>query len=103
MNADRLVHFSAGDCSVCASSGAAFLLVRREAGTPIFFCPLCECSWETPPQPYVVDEIVSIEQRAPDGVRLPTESEAKTLQKRFPSLAELETAEWERFLSDLLQ
>lgn len=92
------VFASGGDCPVCADSGAALLLIRHLDEQPVFFCPLCGCSWETPPR--AVDEIMSLEERAPGGVRLPTAREVQEFGERFQGLTEVERSDWEGLLSE---
>jgi len=65
--------FSGGDCSACASAGAAIFLVANQAPRIFFACPSCGCAWSTPPTAFVVDTVDSVERFAPEGFRLATE------------------------------
>lgn len=100
-NEEHSIFASSGDCPVCAGSGAALLLIRDLDEQPVFFCPLCACSWDTPP--HAVDEIVSLRERAPGGVRLPTVREVEGLRTQFQGLTEVERSDWESLLPEYVR
>lgn len=52
-SAERI--YVAGDCSVCASAGAAVFLKSLDSGVIFFGCPSCGCAWAKPPTAHVVD------------------------------------------------
>ncbi len=97
-NEGQTVLMSAGDCPVCADSGAVLLVLVHRDDRPIFVCPLCECSWDRPPRG--VDEIVGIADRAPGGVRFPTSREIRDLREQHKGLTEVERSDWEGLLSE---
>jgi hypothetical protein len=98
-NPERQIH-SAGDCPVCADSGALILLKASGLGKIILFCPLCGVAWREPPADRQLDEISTLESLAPNGVTLPTSSEA--LATGF-QLTEHPLEEWFPLLKDLLR
>ena len=69
--------YSVGDCPVCSDSGAVIVLRRVDTPRSVFLCPLCGVPWNEPPQPRQLDEIVSLDALAPNGVTLPTSEEAR--------------------------
>ena len=69
----RVRIFSAGDCSVCTTAGAAIFLVANGAPRIFFACPSCGCAWSTPPTALVVNTVDSPALFAPDGFRLATQ------------------------------
>lgn len=61
--------YSAGDCSVCASAGAAIFVKR--VGSEVFFAsPSCGCAWRQPPTPFQVETIDPPTTFAPEGFRI---------------------------------
>ena len=91
--------YSAGDCPVCADSGAVLLLRAVGSGRMFFFCPLCGVAWPEPPVDQRLDSIATLTALAPGGVALPTIEEA--LSSGFP-VAEVSFDEWYPLLKDLL-
>lgn len=79
MSADpeRQILFSAGDCAVCADSGALLLLQARDSGRLFIFCPLCEVAWSEPPAPWTLDTVFELSHFAPQGARLPLAEDAR--------------------------
>jgi hypothetical protein len=71
---DRRTVYSVGDCPVCSDSGAVIVLRRLDTPRSVFLCPLCGVAWNEPP-PRQLDEIVSLDTLAPNGVTLPTNEE----------------------------
>src|SRR5678815_4377075 len=67
--------YSAGDCPVCADSGAVLCLKTAQSGRLIFFCTGCGVAWWTPPPVRTLDEINSLKNLAPEGVRFPSDLE----------------------------
>jgi hypothetical protein len=68
--------YSVGDCPVCADSGAILLLKATGSKRMVLFCPLCGVAWREPPAKRQLDEIMTLQDLAPNGVTLPTSSEA---------------------------
>jgi hypothetical protein len=62
--------YSAGECAVCASAGAAIFLVSEPEGLVFFACAECGCAWASPPTPLVVDSVDPSIAFAPNGFRL---------------------------------
>jgi hypothetical protein len=67
--------YSAGDCPVCADSGADIFLIRVSDGGVFAGCPLCGCAWTSPPDPFVLDSINPPVFFAPNGFRVATRDE----------------------------
>jgi hypothetical protein len=91
--------YSAGDCPVCADSGAVLLLKAQGSGRLFVFCPLCGVAWPEPPIARRLDTIFALTRFAPAGVVLPTVEEAMSIGF---SLKEEPFERWDRFLEDLL-
>jgi hypothetical protein len=91
--------YSAGDCPVCADSGAVVLLKARGSGRFFFVCPLCEVAWAEPPPPNQLDAILNRRLFAPEGAVLPTPGEASSTGFQLTALA---ADEWYSFVRDLL-
>lgn len=64
--------FSAGDCPVCADSGAAIFVKAEEAGAIFWACPACGCAWAEPPAANTVDSISPPTMFASSGFRVAT-------------------------------
>ena len=86
--------YSAGNCPICADSGALLCLKEIESGRLLFFCPTCGVAWRGPDY-WPIGEILRVEDLAPKGVTLPTSSEA--LNSRF-AVVEVPFDEWFRSL-----
>jgi hypothetical protein len=69
--------FGTMECPVCADSGSLICLKRKQAGAFVFYCPLCGIAFREVPPPGTVDEILSLQQIAPDGVELPSRQEVE--------------------------
>jgi hypothetical protein len=67
--------FSAGDCSVCASAGAAIFLTSVRDRSVFFACAECGCAWTRPPAPFLVDTADPPITFAPDGFRIASREE----------------------------
>jgi hypothetical protein len=67
--------YSAGDCSVCASAGAAIFVKRLADRTVFFSCPECGCAWLKPPVPLQVDSVDRPTSFAPEGFCVATLSD----------------------------
>lgn len=93
---------SAGECPVCYGSGALIVLYDRLSAKPVFFCPSCGTAWLDPPLDMRVDEIASLRDRAPGGVRMPRLDEVDTLTQAGLHLEDVTGDEWEKYLTDLL-
>ena len=91
---------SAGDCPVCSSSGVLALLVSVADGSMLFVCPLCGVAWASPPPENTVDEIVSIEESAPKGLRFPSAVESEAIREAGTPLRQVSFSDWEE---DLVQ
>ena len=63
------------DCPVCAGSGALLCVRALPSRALVYFCPLCGVAWRDCPRPYVLDEILRLEELAPAGIELPTRAE----------------------------
>ena len=74
--------YGKAECPVCADSGSLIALKRKETGAFVFYCPLCGTAFRGIPQPYQLEEVLSLEQIAPDGVVVPSleEIEASRLE-----------------------
>jgi hypothetical protein len=68
--------YSVGDCPVCADSGVVLLLKVVDSDKMVLFCPLCGVAWREPPADRRLDDIETLQNLAPNGVALPTASEA---------------------------
>lgn len=71
--------YSVGDCPVCSVSGAILVLISVSTGAPVFYCPACETAWERQPEPHRLDEVHSLQELVPAGVRLPSKEEIARL------------------------
>jgi transcription elongation factor Elf1 len=89
-----------GECPVCAGSGILICLVSHASGEVVLFCPLCETAWRRLPEPRQVDEINSLSDLAPRGVRLATAEEVVRAGLGRPRTDEAE--EWFHFLEEHL-
>jgi hypothetical protein len=98
--------FSAGECPVCADSGALLCLLAIPSRTLFFFCPICGVAWKTPPPPDVLDELLTLEAFAPDGVEIPKERDIWTETSPFrsfkPPLKRIPAAPWLEYLKPYL-
>ena len=92
--------YSIGDCPVCSDSGAMILLIDVGTKRSVFFCPLCGVAWSEPPPALQLDEISALENLAPNGVTLPTATEARATG--LP-LTEVAFDEWYPLLKDFLE
>lgn len=92
--------YSAGDCPVCADSGAVLLLKTVGAEQMILFCPLCGVAWREPPADRRLDEINALEDLAPHGVILPTQPEAMSTGL---ALTEVAFDKWFSLLEDAVR
>lgn len=93
--------YSAGDCPVCADSGALLLLKAIGTDQLLIFCPMCGIAWRKPPVPYHLDEILTVDTLAPEGVVLPTAEDIRrcsyaVLEVPWPDWLPLLKAELER-------
>jgi hypothetical protein len=84
--------YSAGDCPVCADSGALLLLKAIGTARVFFFCPLCGVAWREPPMPHHLDEILTPAALAPDGVELPSVDEVR--QGAFKGVVQVSWNDW---------
>lgn len=84
--------YSAGECPVCADSGA--LLVLKALGTArlFLFCPLCGVAWREPPIPNHLEEILTPAALAPDGVELPSVDDVQ--RAAIKGVVEVSTNDW---------
>lgn len=64
--------YSAGDCAVCASGGAAIFVKDVESGRVFLSYPECGCAWLESPKPFVVDTVYAPIDFAPNGFCLAT-------------------------------
>jgi hypothetical protein len=90
--------FSVGDCPVDPGFGVVLVLAMQTTGDFVFFCPACGCAWREPPQGRL-DEINSLDEVAPDGVRLATDAELAGLAGK---LLEADDEPWESDLAEIL-
>ena len=84
--------FSAGECPVCADSGTLLYVWSLAGSRVILFCPLCEVAWGEPPGESQVETITSLDEMAPEGIRLPSEDEVE--QSGMSPQLEVEKEEW---------
>ncbi len=61
---------------------------------------MCGVGWTAPPQPHTVDQIVSIDEAAPAGLRFPTGAELRDIRASGMALTEVDADDW---LDDLAQ
>jgi hypothetical protein len=64
---------------VCSTSGAVLVLASRISGDLVFHCPFCGVAWATPPSPDQIEEVLTLQDVASGGVRLPTVPELRAL------------------------
>jgi hypothetical protein len=84
--------FSAGNCPVCADSGTLLYVWSHATRRVVLFCPLCEVAWIEPPDENRVDTVSSLDEIAPQGIRLPSENEVQ--RSGISPRVEVEKAEW---------
>jgi hypothetical protein len=84
--------YSVGDCPVCSVSGAILVFISISTGQPVFYCPSCGTAWRKPPEPHRLDEINSLQEVAPEGVRLPSKEELSKFS--LGSLTPLDYQDW---------
>jgi hypothetical protein len=84
--------YSAGECPVCADSGALLLLRAIGTARVFFFCPLCGVAWREPPMPNHLEEILTPAAVAPDGVELPSVDEVR--HGVFQGVVEVSWNDW---------
>lgn len=83
---------SAGDCPVCADSGALLCVESIANGSVILFCPLCGTAWDEPPIEGRVDAVHSLHEVAPSGIALPSNDALKGFAAHSP--VEIDNDEW---------
>src|SRR6185369_8400560 len=93
-NTLQLRMYSAGNCAVCASAGAAIFLVGEPGGIIIFACAECGCAWARPPAALVVDTVDPSLAFAPNGFHLASiaDIEAAGLANLFAMIARSDRA-----------
>lgn len=91
---------SIGDCPACSTFAPVMVLVSVQSGQLVFFCPGCETAWSSPPPAHVLDEVSSLGQVAPLGVRLPSRQELHGLGDR--RLFAVDAATWTEELNRVL-
>jgi hypothetical protein len=84
--------YSAGDCTVCSTSGIAVVLASLRGGY-VYHCPMCGIAWSEPPAAGV-DEVLTVAEIAPAGVRLPSADEIQRLRDGGVHLVEVSYEEW---------
>jgi hypothetical protein len=101
MDSDKLGQaiYSAGECPVCADSGALLLLKAHGSGSVFFFCPVCGVAWREPPAARQLDTILRLDQIASHGVTLPTIDEARSTGVELNAVS---FDEWYPLLKELL-
>lgn len=92
--------YSVGDCPVCADSGAVLLLNAVGIDRIVFFCPVCGVAWREPPAERRLDEVLTLQDVAPNGVALPTSSEVTATGLETTELA---FEDWFSLLSDAVR
>lgn len=97
--ATRMI-YSVGDCPVCADSGAVLLLKAVGSDRMVFLCPLCGVAWREPPVDRRLDEVETLQDLAPNGVALPTVSEATATGL---ALTEVAFDDWSALLEEAVQ
>ncbi len=85
---------------MCSSMGAQILFVAID-GHPVYVCPMCEVAWPTPQRQFIVDSADTIDDLAPNGVRLPSDAEIDAVRASGVQLAEV-AVDWAEFVVDLL-
>lgn len=76
MDSQRL--FTAGNCPVCADSGTLLCVWSIVTTRVILFCPLCEVAWQDVPKDGRIDTVHALDDLAPGGIRLATETEVRS-------------------------
>jgi len=71
-------------CPVCGSFAPVLVLVRLDEDEFVYFCPGCETAWPDAPVFPVLDQVHSLDELAPKGVRLPTKIETLELESKTP-------------------
>jgi hypothetical protein len=97
MNIDDEEVFSAGDCPVCADSGALIGLVSTATGAVVLFCPLCETSWDQRPNDGRVDTVLSLGDVAPTGTVLAKRSQI--MGSKLGPFERVDSGEWLELLA----
>src|SRR6476620_10121022 len=92
--------YSAGDCPACPGFGKLLVLFSVRSGRNVFYCPTCGTAWDSLSPPSRLDQVRTIHEVAPDGVRLPSRAEVDRLS--FPVEAD-EYEHWSTDLDDVLR
>jgi hypothetical protein len=77
--------YSAGDCPICADSGALLFGIALSTDQLFVFCPACGVAWKHPEQAMRVDTVYPVKRFAPNGFR-------------FAKLPEIQEAGLEEFV-----
>jgi hypothetical protein len=64
--------YSIGDCPACPDFGQVVVLTSKADGNLVYYCPACGTAWLTPPAPDRIDQVNSLEEVAPCGVKIAT-------------------------------
>jgi hypothetical protein len=64
----------------------------------VFWCPMCETAWFSVPPKNVVDSVATLDELAPNGVRLPRADEIRRLE----GVTTIPSDEWADRLQELL-
>src|SRR3954470_22132096 len=89
--------FVRGLCPVCRVD-LIVLVVRPPRERQIVWCPMCELSWDAPPEANMVDELNRLLDLAPSGVRLPTEEDLQGV----PGIGTVPYAQWASEIDQVL-
>ena len=71
--------YSIGACPVCPGFGEVVVLTSKLDSTVVYYCPACGTAWKQAPAPDRLDEVSSLNDLAPGGVRLATKDEIDRL------------------------
>jgi hypothetical protein len=93
--------FTAGDCPVCADSGALLCVTSLPSGKLILFCPLCETAWDQRPVEGRIDSVMSLQEAAPGGISLPSADEVQ--MSALGPFVEAPVGEWWELLGPHLR
>lgn len=92
---------SAGDCPVCADSGALLCVESIASSTVILFCPSCGTAWDEPPIEGRIDAVRSLQEVAPSGIALPSNDALERFAASSP--IEVNADEWFDLLAGYLR
>jgi hypothetical protein len=77
---NELCLFSAGECPICAASGAILFVKSVSSGRIFFLCPVCGVAWHDCPGPFTVNSVQAPTDIAPYGIELPNKNDLEQAQ-----------------------